>query len=465
MKTLKDTISYKDEEGQVIIRPTSEIIAQAIKSLKVKPLKDDEDNILMSEKDIVKNILLGNFRTKEGESYELPDEMSSYQKLNDYCATVVEADRDAEKGLKDAKEAEKQQKAQERQAAKELREKEDAEFAKSGNEFEDIFLKRAEKLAKTKSAQVEAMLLTVGKALPSAAALANSGLGITLSDTASRSDIAQATAAVVNGLEGVAAMQGALQFSLGDLINGAVKNKAYRTKGDACSAIKTVVREKLQKNFNIGTLNYYATMAERVTLENRKPGINPSLYLEASKLTPPRLKDAKPSDAIKLDEECAEARNEIISKINSGEIKSIKDAKAEIETFKTSKGFGKKEVTPMSKLYNDLFYAKFIKEKLLGDSDEITVQLDTKNTKTYTRSELTDIEEDAMNQLMLMKVKQDMEKLVKGFVTKGKGEDAKEIPYLLNNPFGVETEQGNKDKDSETPGSNNESEEEEENEE
>ncbi len=440
MKTLKDTISYKDDEGNVIVKPTSEMVAQAVKSLKVKPLKDDEGNEIMQPKDIVKNVLLGNFRTKEGESYELPDEMSDYEKLNDYCATIVEADRDAEKGLKDAKEAEKQQKAQERQAQKEIKEKEDAEYSKAGGEFEDIFLKRAAKLDSKRNEQVSAMLLTVGKMLPSSAALANSGLGVTLGDNASRADIAQATAAVVNGLEGIASMQGALQFSLGDLINGAVRNKAYRTKADACSAIKMVVKDKLQKNFNIGTLNYYASMAERVTLENRKVGVNASLYLEASKLTPPRLKDSKPSDAIKLEEECVEARNEIISKINSGEIKSIKDAKSQIEEFKASKGFGKKEVTSMSKVYNDLFYARFIKEKLLGDADEITVQIDTKNTKTYTRGELTDIEEDAMNQLMLMKIKQKLENLIAGFVTKGKGDKAEKVPYLLNNPFGVETD-------------------------
>lgn len=438
MKTLPDTIIYKNEEtGEIITRPTSDMITQAIKSNKAKELKDDEGNVKMTDREVVKNILLQNFRTKEGESYELPDEMQQYSKLNDFCAAIVDSYREAEKSLKGAKEAEKEQKAQERQAEKEKKEAEDKEYKAAGDEFEELMLRKAEKLKSKQEDRVKAMLQTVSAVLPKSIVLSGNGLGLVLSENASRADIAAATAGVVDALEGVANMQGALQFALGDIINGAVKSDAYRTKGDACQAIKLVVKDKLKKNFNIGTLNYYATMAERVSLENRKTGVNPSLYLEASKLTLPRNKEAKPSDAIALEKEVVEARNNIIEKINSGEVKNIKEAKAQIDEFKASKGFGKKEVTPVSVYQKALFFAVWIKKYLLGDKDEVEVQIDAKNTKVYTRAELTDIEEDAMNNLQNMLIKQSVPNLMAGFMEKGKGDKKEQIPYLIDNPFGV----------------------------
>ena len=438
MKTLPENIAYVQND-EAMTRPASGFIAMIVKNGKVKDYTPEDGEKVLAA-DVVKNLLLQNFRTKKGESYELPDEMSAYSAANDLCQAVVEGHREAEELTSNAKEAEKEKKLAEKKAAAEAKELEDKQFQEAGNEFEEMFMKKAENLKKKQSQQVEAMLLTVSSGLGKNVTLANNGLGVAVAENASRADIAAATAAVINGMEGLAAMQGALQFSVGDLINGAVKNGAYRTKGDACDAIKHTVKDKLQRNFNVGTLNYYATMAERVTVDNRKAGISPSLYLEASKLTAPRLKDSKPSDQIELEKSVVEARNDIISQINSGEIKSIKDAKDKIDAFKTEKGLKKDAAVPASYYFKRLFFAQWIKRNLLGDKDSVTVQIDTKSTKTYTRAELTDIEEDAINNLQPMFIKQKLESLIAGFVTKGKGEKTEKIPYLLDNPFEVEVE-------------------------
>lgn len=439
MKSLPENISFV-KDGEVLSRPTNTFVDMIVKNGKVKDFDGGEDGAKMPAKDVAKNLLLQNFRTKKGEAYELPDEMSAYSAANDICAGIVEAHNEASEVVNGQKEAEKLQKQQEAKAKKEAKDKEDATFATAGNEFEEFFVKKATNLKKKQGEQVAAMLLTVTSTLPKNILLSSNGLGVTVAENATRADIASATAAVVNSMEGVQGMMGALQFAVGDLINGAVANKAYRTKGDACGAIKLAVKEKLQRNFNLGTLNYYALMAERVTIEQRKAGVNPSLYLEASKLTPPRLKDKKPSEQIQLDKDCAEARDEIISKINAGEIKTIKDAKDEIATFKSAKGIAKEVQVPSSYYMKRLFYAVWIKKNLLGDKDEVTVQLDVKTTHTYTRGELTDIEEDALNNLQNMLIKQKLESLVAGFITKGKGDKAEKIPYLLDNPFDIEVD-------------------------
>jgi len=448
MKTLPENINLLDDNGEVMARPRADVVKQAIKSLNIKDL--DTEDAKMPAKEIFEKILLMNFRTKAGESYELPDEFQDYSNANEYASNIVAAHREAEEKIKGEKDAEKQQKQQEAQAKKEMKEKEDAEFKDAGQKFEQMFLRKASKLKEAQVEKVNAMLLTVKKSLPKAAAMSENGMGIALSDGATKEDVASAIATVVDGLESVAGMKGALQFIAGDLINQAYEKRAYRTKGDACSAIKFIVKDKLGKKFDIGTLNAYALAAERVPVEKRKQEVNFSMYLAASKVTPPRDKNAKPSDAIALAGEVETFRNNIIDKINNGEINGQKDLDGQINKFKEEKGFAKQKTASAVDLGKRLFFALWIKANLLGDKDSVDVQIDVKNTKTYTRQELTDIEQDSLNQLQNLLIKQNVPNLIKGVIEKKEtveGKDGKkekkttEIPYLLNNPFDVETDE------------------------
>jgi len=425
-----------NEDGEIIELPFAEYAKIVIKELKIKPIKNEQGQDVRTALEIVQYIFAEINGDTEG-SFELPEELEHLSDAADRIREHVEEHKKATAAKKEQKETEKEKKKQEREATKAEKEAQEAEFKKNQAAFQEMVTKQCAKFDSKKAN--DNFKATMGSiSLPKSVALSENGMGVVISESATKNDIALATAAYLNGLQGASTMQAALQFGLGDLLLGAVKAGIYRSKGDAAAAVKVDILEATGKRFSLGAINFYSLMSERVPVAKRMNHIAPSIYLEASKITAPRVKEGTAADNEKLAKQFDAVREEAIEKINSGELKGVKDVKDFAKTFKQSIGLLKDSGPSVSDYLRDFFFGNWIKEYITPDeSENYTFAIkDSPKKITMHVSELTSRIEDAKNNLQNMLLSgYDVPALLKGTITKGKGEKAETLPYLLIDPF------------------------------
>lgn len=432
---LPENIKYKTDEDEILIQPTADVIKSIIKQFKVKPVGDK------SEKDVVKLILTLAFGSKD--SVELPEGTEHLAKVAEYCESLAAEHRSILEKEAEEKEAEREKKAQDKALQKEAKEKEEKEYLQNQQKFEAVFLKRVEALAKKTQENVEKAMRSLQ--FPGTIAISDNGMGVVISDGATKDDIASAAASMIQATEGNRAMAAALQFVMGDLVNACAEKKIFRTKSDACKHVKYLIEEKTSKKFSVGNINACSLMAERIQPGQRKMGVAPSLYYFASKVVAPKLKDTEASKQLEMNKKFDEERNNVIELINDGKIDSNKALTEHVKTFKTSVGIN--QATPddarkqVQKFLHRLFFATWAKDNLLNDDDEATfLEVDEDQggkTKTMSVGELTDIQAGAMNNLQNLLLKDyNISQLIEGEADDkdDKGKDIK-VPYFMNDPF------------------------------
>ena len=438
MKKLPEKFNYKPEDSdEVLQQDFDEFVTNVVKHKKVKAIKDEARNEIKSAAQVVRWLAEKHLNDSEG-TFELPEELENLASVSDFIRDQMAEHVKCTESLKASKDAEKEAKRQEREAAKAEKEAEDKAYQESQDKFSERMAAAAKKHEKKAEAQFKNALNNID--LPKSISFSPNGMGIVVSKDASKDDIAVATSAIVGGLEGSANTAAALQFALGDMINASVgKGNIFRTKNDAAEGVKLVVSDKLNKRFHIGTLQYYATMAERIPASKRQIGISPSIYLEASKVVAPKLKEGTKEEQEKIAEKFDSLREEIIDKINSGELSGVKDVKKYVIEHKMKDGIALgKSNENIRLILNQFFYAYWIKENLEHVDGKYTFKADKDSPATveYTVGEVTDYMEQAQNSLQnILLAKYDIPALIKGTVTKGKGDKSEEVPYLLIDPF------------------------------
>jgi hypothetical protein len=439
-------VAKTNEDNEVIEIPFAEYAKIVTKEFKIKPLKNDQGQDVKTPLEIVSYIFAGHNSDVEG-NFELPEELEHLSDLSDAIRQHVQEHKQAVLAKKAQKDTEKEQKKQEREASKAEKEAQEKEFQKNQQAFQDMVSKQISKYDSAKADKVFKDTMN-SISLPKSIALADNGMGVVISSSATKNDIALATSAYLNGLQGTSSMASALQFGLGDLLLGAVKAGVYRNKGDAAQAVKVNILEATGKRFSAGAINFYSLMSERVPVEKRNNNIAPSIYLEASKITAPRIKEGTVADNEKLSKEFDAVREEAIEKINSGELKGVKEVKAFAKSFREEKGLIKDSGPTVSDYLKDFFLASWIKEYITPDKDEnFTFAIkDSPKRITMHVGELTSRLEDAKNNLQNMLFNTyDVDALLKGEVTKGKGDKAETLPYFLIDPFGQAEDLGEDD--------------------
>lgn len=461
MKT-PENIKYRDDENNEILQQDrAEVIKNIVKQFKVKPVEGKES------KEVVKDLLTMAFRAKD-EEIELPEEMSHLQKVVDYCKELAAGHREiCDKEAEEQKQV-KALKAQQKTLEKEAKEKEDKQYAESAAKFEEVLARKIKAQEEKVSANVVSAVKAIN--LPKTISVTGNGMGVIISENATKDDIATATASMMSAAEGNGQMQGALQFLIGDIVNASVEKKVFRTKGDACKNVKFLVEEKLGKKFSAGAINANSLMAERIKPQDRKIGVLPSVYLAASKIVAPRVKEKSEKEMAELVVKFDEGRNNMISLINDGTITSIKDCKEYEAKIKQDAGIVVSPAGEASKQINRflrrLFWAIWTKRNLL-DSETGVAKFHEKETDEkapaveYTLSQLTDFEEEALNNLQnLFLVGEDVPSIIKGFteIVDEKTKAVAKVPNLLDDPFEdpkpkdkkeepkEETKEGTKDK-------------------
>lgn len=437
-KKLPENYLIVNEDGEVQELPFAEFVKKVVKEKKVKDAKDEDGNVLKDARDIVKELFLSHLNDEDG-TFELPEEYESYASLSDKLSELVDAHKEAVASLKQQKEDEKEAKKQKREEEKAEKEKADREFQKNQDSFDALIVKEVTKRSAGSNKQFQDALDAIK--LPSSIAFAKNGLGIIVSEGASKDDISVATAAVISGLEGVSNARASLQFAVGDMLNTAVYAGIFRSKGEATQAVSQLLKDRLDKKFDAGTINFYALMAERVTVDNRKKGIAPSTYLAASKIVAPRIKEWSDEDKAKADSEFSQVREDAIKKINKGELSSTKDVNDYINDWKIKKGYAKPKEKTVGELLHDYFFACLVKENIPHEGDEFVFAAEKGSPAqvTYSLKEITDkmVSSEASLQNILLKG-YDVASLFKGYKeekdkeTKG----TKKVPYLLVDPFG-----------------------------
>lgn len=455
MKT-PDIIKYSDDEnGDILQQDRGEVIKNIVKQYKVKPVEGKPAT------EVVKDLLTMAFRAKD-EDIELPEDMEHLQKVADYCKELAKGHREICDKEAEEEKQKKALKAQQKTLEKEAKEKEDKQYVENAAKFEEVLARKIKASEEKVSANVVAAVKAIN--LPKTISVTGNGMGIVLSESASKDDIATATASMMSAAEGNGQMMGALQFLIGDIVNASVDKKVFRTKGDACKNVKYLVEEKLNKKFSAGAINANSLMAERIKPQDRKIGVLPSVYLAASKVVAPRIKELSEKDAAALVVKFDEGRNNMISLINDGTITSIKDCKEYEIKLKQEAGLNISQPgeagRQIQRFLRRLFWATWAKRNLVDPETGIAKfherDCDEKAPAVeYTVGQLTDIEEEALNNLQnLFLVGEDVPSIIKGYteVVDEKTKAVAQVPNLLDDPFEDpkpkdKKEEGKKDKE------------------
>jgi hypothetical protein len=283
--------------------------------------------------------------------------------------------------------------------------------------------------------------------LPDNVSFSGNQMGIVFGENVTKEQLGEVTASLVSAMAGQKQLEGALQFVMGDLVNESVSKGLYRSRNDAQGAIKFIIKERLKKNYDVGTLNYYALMANRVKPEKRVLGIAPSLYLTVSKAVVPRLKGVTAEKQTADDKEFEALRETLLNKVNSGELTAVKDVQKQIKDFKESKGIVQEspaeKKAKIEKLLRQFYFAHFIKEYLVDtESETATVKVEEKGNLYGSMhvSELSDLIEEAKNELQNLLIP-NADEVIAGEKTEFAGtKDEKKTKVFLTYPFGELTD-------------------------
>lgn len=375
MKKLPENLKLVDQDGTTIIESNIKSAIQAlVKTHKVKLYKNEEFNVTKTPEEIVKEFFLMHFNSTDEAVATLPEGYKEYEGLFNAISEHVADHQNAEAVEKEQKASAAEAKKALREAETKAREEKEKEFQKNQSLVEGSFLKKVEtfdlgnKLVGAVVKQVK---------LPSTISFTEGGMGLSFGDNVTHAQIGEATASIISALEGQQNLAGSLQFAIGDLINKGVEKGAYKTKSEAQNHIVNIVKEKAGKSYEPGTLAQYAKMAERISVTKRKLGVNPSLYLQASKAAPPKILGGSPQA---IEKEFEELRSKLVEGINQGHYKKTKDIDSQIKTYKESKGIaisggassGKdpQKEKEVNHCLLQIFNALFAKSKLIGIEKE-----------------------------------------------------------------------------------------------
>lgn len=441
-----DRIKFYDENGSILENDTSKVIEALVKKFKVTGVKDEYNNKSSSE--IVRDFLTIHLNAGD-ETPSVPEGLEKYSSLFDTIGNYVADHLKATKEEADKKDLEKTAKAEARQAEKERKEAENKTYSDNASLFEKSMEAMSSKVT-SREKLVESVIKSIK--LPSNISLTENGQGLVFGENVTPKDIGAAASSVIAAMEGQAALQGTVQFLMGDLVNKAVDAKVYRSKNEAQGGIAHVVKEKLGKDYAPSSLNQFAKTAERVPAAKRKLGIAPSMYIFAAKVAPPKLKDSDKEAQAKVEKEFEERREQLIDGINNGDIKTVKELQAKIVEFNEKAGVGPK-ASPAAKkaaeykFLKQFFFSHWIKKYVVGVHKEgvATLRLaDGKNVE-LTVGDLTDLEEEASNNLQNMLIVEPTASINGSKEVLDKDNKPVKEKYFMIYPFAVEEENSNEE--------------------
>jgi regulator of protease activity HflC (stomatin/prohibitin superfamily) len=439
MKSLPENLKMLNDDGEVLANPFSGAIKSLITRAKVKDYNNKETGVTKTANEIVKDLFLMHFQATDENPAELPDGMEAYEKVSAQIAEIVADHKKAEEAEKEKAKNAKEAKQQQRLAEKEAKEAAEKEMLRAQEAFELSLTRRFPDTEDYGPKLVAAALK--GIKLPENVTFSGNQMGIVFGEGVTKEQLGETAATLIGAMEGKVALEGALQFTMGDLVNQSVKSKLYRTKNDAQQGIKFIVEEKMKRKYNGGTLNYYALMAERIPVEKRKLGVTPSLYLTASKAVLPRLadSDAKVNDANAAEFE--QLRNKLVDEINEGNLSNIKEVQAKIAEFKAGKGIVKESPAEknakVAKMLKQFFFASWIREYLVDpEAESATVKMKEKGAYgKLTTSALTDMIEEAKNELQNLLIPE-ADTVIAGEKVIAEGtKDQETVKVFLDYPF------------------------------
>lgn len=429
-----DFIYYENDHGDRAQLPIGEVykaIADQFPADTVFPKGTPED--------AAKRLLNLNLASYPKEA-EVPGEYEdlSIETANTFAFDIASVHTKYLQEITEEKNSEKKKKEQQKQADKEAKEAEDKVYNANG----DNFMAKFKNLIEKKASKINDFGASIGNKLklPDGFAVSGNCMGLTIAEGITPDDFATGAATIVGQIGALQGAETAYQFMLGDLINQAVSAKVFRNKQDAAGAMITTLKERLQGRIELGAAQQYATMAERITPDRRVMGIRPTHYFNIARLALPRMKDLKPEKVKELEEKIVEKRNEMVDRLNKGELVGT-DIAAELEKFRQENGFGKKVTTnpqtQILRLSQIKFWCEVMIENLARNG---TVQVMPKGKEkkpvSYTVEQLESYRDDAHARLQaILLADYDMDALMQGNHTVKKKNKEVIEPYFLIDPL------------------------------
>lgn len=461
-KNIPDVLFYHDEEKEIRSFAFEDAINGVVKTQKVKDFSGGDELPDKKARDVVKDFFLMHLKATTENAAELPEGLEKYENLFEHIKEKVEDHNACVTEEKDKAIAAKKLKDQQKEVAEKQKAAEAKHFAKQGEAFDTGFGGGLS----TREPMDSKILSGITKQLkmPTGVSFTANNMGVIVGEKVSTKDIGDAFSLLLGAMQGKNALQSALQFATGDLMNKAVEKKVFESKGAAAAAIRAVMsKNENVKSWDVGTIQFYANMAERIPADKRLSSVNPTVYLAISKATMPRIKkDSDGKDISKeqlavLGNEFDEFRDSLTDAVNEGSLVSIKDVQAKVKEFKESKGILKKspqdEKAAELAWHKQLFFAVWAIENVVSvhKKDIAMFKKTTVNEadKTTTEaemevplSELVDLRDEALNALQATKIS-NVTEVTQGWelIEDAKTKTKKKAPFYMEYPFGSDAEE------------------------
>lgn len=423
-------INIDSEEPKKITR--SEYVKAFVKEYNVPDMTWEEENGAegrLGALEVIENLASQVFSGK----VQVDRKSEVMKDFADHLAQIEKdfaASKEFDKNQKDAKEKEKE-------AKKKAKEEEEARKNKLQSIFGTSAVAGFQKANEDFKSELEAMK----DSLPDGVTIESSdgGFGIVIEDGATEETIGKALGYFMGLDQNVGFKANLVQFLVGDIANASFSLGLYKSMRDTGLAISEKVRKDLGKKLSPRNVESYARMARTIPAHLRNAEVDATAYLALSdvpRIFPDKLKkndgESDASFKIRVEEakkeseahearrmEIAEnlARGYIEIEIEEGDGKKIvkqdltsrKDVLPLIEKLKIESGFieAPDPDAPPKKTASDwfrqYFVCSFAKENFLGvhTKDAVVFQGETEaTTQTYTKAELTDLIEEAKNNLV-----------------------------------------------------------------
>ncbi len=394
MSKLIDTLSLKDENGEVASISRQDYQKMILKELAVKPLKNEETESETSAELIVEHVTKNVMKGLDVD----PAISDNYPEL---IARITEDVANHRKATESSKEdAEAKKKAKEEAKAKE------AEESKAKAEAlavrQEGILKEIKVGADTAEAEFAIQVNNLRAALPEGVTIINEGAGYGLDFAESVSDIDRGRAfgymlqASINN----ESFGNQIQYFVGDTIVNYVKLGIYATAKEAGEMVNKLMPPN--KQYAPSMLDQYKKMAERTPVSLRNPHVDPSAYLAVANMKMPKKGDKETDVDFKLRlDKFKEARTELQKQLSSGAVTKRKDILEPVNKVLVDHGLKEKPsdepTVNIGAMAKQFYFATVGLEHLLDVHEKDTaIYLDGETKRKLTREQLEEMRDTAL---------------------------------------------------------------------
>jgi len=395
-------------------KKTKDYCLETAKKLKLKKAKIGD-----GEEEYEPNRLISAILDLQASSMSMPDELSSYQKAWDQVAKDFSAHKKHAATLKKNKDAAAAQK----KADKEKAEEQKKAAKEKSEQLQVVVNKNVTKGVSKADAEFEKSIVNLKTAIPKSIEVvaAGKGYGLKFGAATKKEEVGTLIGYLAATNDNTTALQGQVNFFLGDLINEGVLAGIYVSTIEASKAISKFLAETNNRDFKPRYLEQVARQAARTPFEMRNAKVMDTVYLELANVKRPTKGKEETEEAFTARKESFDKDlKKIYKDVAAGKITRRKDILAPVDEFKTKHGLKKaKDPDDNGFTKNDwldqYFNADFGIRKLVGKHEEgVAIYEKGDNVYKLTKEQLVELRNEAQGHLTNLKFKDKAKEIIAG---------------------------------------------------